>query len=305
VNIPSLTLPALVPTAILLFSAIHTSHAADGRVATLAEVAGGTGGVVVDAAGNVYSADFGAVLGNAETAGTRLYRITPDGSTSVFAEGFEGASGVALDSRGNLYQSNIRGGYVSKITPDGEVSRFASDGIQGPVGVVVDQEGTLWVANCGSGSIQKVTSDGTSTRFVENPLLKCPNGITLDDAHNLYAANFYDGNLVKITPDGKVSVLATLPGNNNDHVVHVDGKLYVVARAAHQIYEVSLSGETSLYAGSGKKGGNDGPRLEASFCFPNDIAASPDGKTLYVNEVADESTEGMKLAPTRVRSITR
>ena len=111
--------------------------------------------------------------------------------------------------------------------------------------------------------------------------------------------------MIKSTPRGEVSVLATLPGNNNGHIVYVDGVLFVVARAAHQIYEVSMSGEMKLFAGSGEKGGADGPRLEASFCFPNDIAISPDGKTLYVNEVADESTDGMKLARTRVRTIKR
>ena len=304
-EIPLTTWNSLAFTATLVCTVAGPTHAGGERVETLAEVAGGTGGLVVDADGNVYSADCGAVLGYAETAGTRLYRITADGATAVFAEGFEGASGVAIDSEGNLYQANIRGGYVSKITADGEVRTFASDGLQAPVGIVIDDENTLWVANCGSGSIQKVTSAGQSTRFVESPLLKCPNGITLDDEHNLYTANFYDGNLVKITPNGEVSVLATLPGENNGHVVHVDGTLFVVARAAHQIYEVSLSGETKLFAGSGQKGGKNGPRLEASFCFPNDIAISPDGKSLYINEVADASTDGMKLAPTRVRAIRR
>ena len=57
------------------------------RVTTLAEVAGGTGGVVVDARGVVYSADFGERLGPGGKAGTRLFRITPDGETGVFADG--------------------------------------------------------------------------------------------------------------------------------------------------------------------------------------------------------------------------
>ncbi len=304
-DIPLTAWNLLAITVTLLCMVAGQSHAGVEQVETLAEVAGGTGGLVVDAGGNVYSADFGAILGNPATAGTKLYRITPDGATAVFADGFEGASGVAIDSEGNMYQANIRGGYVSKITADGKVRTFSSDGLQAPVGIVIDDENTLWVANCASGSIQKVTSEGKSSRFVESPLLKCPNGITLDDAHNLYTANFYDGNLVKITPNGEVSVLATLPGGNNGHVVHVDGTLFVVARAAHQIYEVSLSGETKLFAGSGQKGGKNGPRLEASFCFPNDIAVSPDGKRLFVNEVADASTDGMKLAPTRVRAIRR
>ena len=291
--------------ALSLIPFLIASAAAAAEVRTLAEVPGGTGGLVVDAEGNLYSADFGAVLGDPTSAGTKLYRITPEGKVSVFAEGFEGASGVAIDAAGSLFQSNIRGSYLSRVHPDGTAEKFVSEGLQNPVGIVIDAEGTLWIANCGSASIQKVTRDGVSTRFAASPLLKCPNGITRDDAHNLYAANFYNGDVLKITPDGEVSVLATLPGGNNGHIVHVDGTLYVVDRGAHQLYAVSLDGEVELFAGSGAKGGKDGARKEASFCYPNDVAVAPDGKTLYVNEVADESSQGRKLAPTRIRAIAR
>ena len=100
-------------------------------------------------------------------------------------------------------------------------------------------------------------------------------------------------------------MLATLPGANNGHLAFADDALYVVARKVHQIYEVSLDGEVTLYAGDGEKGGTDGPLLEASFCYPNDIAVSPDGSRLYVNEVADHASEGKKLGPTRIRVLER
>lgn len=276
-----------------------------GRVSTLAQVPGGTGGLVVDSKGTLFSAEFGDLLGDRENPGTRLFRVTADGEVEVFAKGFEGASGVAINGEGEMFQANIRGGYISRVAESGEISEFARDGLRGPVGIVIDDMGTLWVANCGGNSIQKVLRDGTSTRFLDSPLLKCPNGITLDDDHNLYVANFFSGDVVKITPKGEASVLATLPGENNGHITYADGALYVVARSAHQIYTVSLDGTVTLFAGTGEKGGDDGPRLEASFCYPNDIAVSPDGKLVYVNEVADHSSEGMKLAPTRIRAIER
>lgn len=301
----AILLPALAVASLVTGSDAAPAAADAGKVSTLAEVPGGTGGLVVDTDGFVYSAEFGGVLGDPETAGTRLFRIAPDGQTSVFARGFEGASGVALGVDGNLYQSNIRGGFVSRVTPDGAVTTFVKEGIRGPVGVIVDAQGTLWVANCGGNSIQKVTAEGASSSFVASPLLKCPNGITLDDDGNLYTANFYNGDVIKITPEGEATVLASLPGDNNGHLVFADGALYVVARKAHQIYAVSLDGKVILYAGSGEKGGRDGPRLEASFCYPNDIAVSPDGRRFYVNEIADHATEGEKLEPTRIRVIER
>ena len=103
---------------------------------------------------------------------------------------------------------------------------------------------------------------------------------------------------------GEASRLATLPGANNGHLVYTGGKLYVVARGAHRIYSLTLSGEFSIVAGSGNRGNEDGAALGASFCFPNDITVSADGSTLYINDVADCSEDGMRLAPTLIRIVS-
>jgi DNA-binding beta-propeller fold protein YncE len=171
------------------------------------------------------------------------------------------------------------------------------------VGIAIDEEGMLFVANCGSNAIVEVTPDGESTVFATDPLLSCPNGIVLDEEHNLYVACFNNGDVIKISWAGEVTRLATLPGKNNGHLVYREGLLYVVARGAHQIYKVSLEGEVELLAGSGKRGRDDGPALEATFSFPNDLAFSPDGKTLYVNENGSTTEPHTELAPMVVRRI--
>ncbi len=293
----------LVGTLIASFAAPIAAQTAI-RVDTLTQVDGGTGGITIDRDGNIYSSDFGAQLGDPSTAGTKIFRVTPDGKTTVFADGIVGASGSGMDAKGNLYQSNLRSGAVSRITPDGKVTTFANDGFQAPVGIEVDPDGTLFVTNCASQSIQRVTQDGTSTRFASSELFKCANGISRASDGNLYVANFADNNVIKVTPDGEASAFATIPGTGNGHLVFAHNALWVVARAAHQIYRVSLAGKVTLVAGSGKKGGQNGAPNEASFCFPNDLGWSPDGKTLYVNEVSDEASSGGTLAPTRIRRIT-
>jgi len=50
-------------------------------------------------------------------------------------------------------------------------------------------------------------------------------------------------------------------------------------------------------------GGADGDALHAEFTYPNDIGFSPDGRYLYVNDVAVGSDDGRQLAPTRLRRI--
>lgn len=297
---------AMVTGALTLALAVAGSPAAYAAttVDTIAEIDSGSGGLALDADGNIYTADFGPFLGrNPEGTGNKIVRVTPDGKTSLFADGFKGASGNAFDSHGNLFQSNIRGNFISRVTPAGEVSTFATEGFKGPVGIAIDGDDNLYVNSCGGGWISKIAADGTVTRFVQSPLLQCPNGLTFGDAGNLYVANFGNGDVVRVTPEGEITRLVTLPGNNNGHVTYSRGDLYVVGRSAHQIFKVSFDGSYEVFAGSGEKGGDDGSPTEASFCFPNDIAASPDGRTFYINDVADHTTTGPKLGPTRIRRI--
>ncbi len=248
---------------------------------TITELPIGTGGVVVDAAGNVYCADFGRSLSG--PPGNSLYKITPEGQVSVFATGFVGASGNTIGADGNIYQSNIQGGTVSQVTPEGQVSLYAS-GMSGPVGVIFDPEGNLYVANCSDNTVKKVTPEGNVSIFASGTIFSCPNGIAIDEDGNLYVANFSNASVVKITPEGQSSIFASLPGNNNGHITFFRNKLYVVARAANQIYELDLQGNSTLIAGSGLRGHMDGPALLGTLSLPNDLGFSPDGKYLYVND---------------------
>ena len=267
------------------------------------ELEGGSGGLSVAPDGTIYVADFGEMLSGSGQPGTRVYAVAPDGTSRVFADGFQGASGNELGPDGVLYQSNIAGGYMSRVHPDGRVERWVTEGLRAPVGVVMDRQGDLVVANCGDNTLRRITPAGESTQFVKSDHLQCPNGITLGEDGTFYVANFSNGNVVRVSSEGETSVLATLPGNNNGHLIFHEGLLYVVARSAHQIYTVTLDGDVTLLAGSGEQGIDDGPAAEATFSYPNDIGVSPDGRYLYVNDVAALQSTGILLAPMVVRRI--
>lgn len=288
---------------VLIAGAAAFAQPAATAVETLARIEGGGGGLSVDPRGNLYSAEFGDSL-SGSGGGTRVFRITPDGYSEVFAEGLQGASGNELGEDGSLYQSNVRSGKVSRITPEGVVTDFATGGLVNPVGVATGKDGQLYVADCGANKIVRLDAEGGASVFASGGLLLCPNGITVDEQGTFYVANFYNGDVIRLTETGEASRLATLPGNNNGHLVYHRGWLFVVGRGAHQIFRLGLDGELGVLAGSGEKGGADGDPSSARFCYPNDIAASPDGRYLYVNEVADETSSGMDLEPTRIRRIT-
>ncbi len=271
------------------------------KVSTLTEpIQAGSGGMEVDKDGNIYMSNFGLYLNKA--GGAEVYKVTPEGVVSVFAKGFNGASGNDIGPDGKFYQSNVSGRKISVVDAQGQVSDFSTEGFFSPVGLVKTND-ALFVANCGNGSIQKVDADGTSKIFAQSNLLRCPNGLEMDDEGNLYTANFSSGDVVKIDKEGNVSVLATLPGNNNGHLVYRDGLFYVLARGAHQVYTVDLKGNVELLAGSGQRGNKDGSAEEATFTFPNDLAFSPDGKKLYVNDVAAETKDGKLLGPVVIRVL--
>lgn len=289
----------------LLASHAPTLHATQPRSASVTTVASdipaGTGGLEVGPDGMIYHSDFGATLSRGPL-GTRVFQVTPTGQVSLFAEGLRGASGNAMAPDGTFYQSNIGGNSISTIGRDGTVLPYAQ-GLKNPVGITIHPGGELSVASCGDNTIRRIDRSGVVSTLSADSLLRCPNGITLASDGNLYVSNFGNGDVVRISPAGDATRVATLPGGNNGHLFFGHGVLYVVARKAHQIYVVTLSGDVTLLAGSGARGHRDGPALEATFSLPNDGALSPDGRTLYVNEVAPVVEGDQILAPTTIRAI--
>ena len=72
-----------------------------------------------------------------------MSKVTPAGVVSQFASGFLQPFGLAFHA-GNLYVANSETSTVSEVTPAGTVSTFAS-GLIGPVGLAFDAAGNLYV----------------------------------------------------------------------------------------------------------------------------------------------------------------
>jgi glucose/arabinose dehydrogenase len=130
-----------------------------------------------------------------------ITRITPAGVASTFASGLNGPTGLAFDSSGNLYVANAWTNSVIEITPAGALSAFVASGLDNPQGLAFDASGDLYVANYYNNTVSEVTPGGVVSTFVSSGLTN-PVGLSFDSSGNLYVANFGANSVSKVTPGG-------------------------------------------------------------------------------------------------------
>jgi sugar lactone lactonase YvrE len=214
----------------------------DGGPATAAQMNAPTG-VAVDAAGDLFIADYG---------NGRVRRISLDGTIMTVAGGGnsrqEGvlatdthllaALGVALDSQGSLYIAEEYGG-IQKVSPDGTITTVAGggnnwnivDGVTAntvaiePIAVAVDFAGDLSIADgLFYTRVRRVSASGILTTVAGNGQYCCfsgdggpaasaqlldPSSVTTDAGGNVYIADAKNSRIRKVSPDGTITTVAS------------------------------------------------------------------------------------------------
>ena len=269
------SLPAHAQTETVLYNFCSLANCNDG--------ASPSGGVIADAAGNLY----GNTLDGGAAHGGVVYKLTPSGDESVlypFHDGFPddgyGPAGLlAMDAQGNLYGTTEQGGrdslhvvrgdgIVFKVSPQGDETilynfgAFRTDGIQPIGGMVLDAKGNLYgTTYIGGtytlGTVFRLTPEGEETvlhNFAEDdtdggnpwaPLIIDGNGNVFGTTPSGGDSNGGAGTVFEITAAGVYKVLHIFTGPPGD--------------GGTPFYGLTLDSQGNLY-GATYAGGTSGGR---------------------------------------------
>ncbi|GGS37961.1 hypothetical protein [Actinokineospora fastidiosa] len=153
---------------------------------------GGYGGLI-DPAGTLWSARYGANLLRYET-GT---------GTGACLDTSHGDYGLGLDpNTGEIWHTNVAGNRVAKLAPDGTVLGAFQHGFSGAQGVAVDGDGNVWVAHSlnGGTTVGHLRTDGTFVGNVALPGGSGPTGVAVDSNGKVWVTNIYTDNAQRIDP---------------------------------------------------------------------------------------------------------
>jgi uncharacterized protein (TIGR03437 family) len=220
--------------------------------------------VALDAAGNVYIAEFGnSRVRKVDTKGI-ITTVAGNGISGYGGDGgqatsalLNGPQSVAVDASGNIYIADTANNRVRQVTPGGGIGTiggnglagFAADGVQAvstqvgnPTGLAVDAVGNVYVAD-GNARVRKIYPSGIITTIAgtgvrgysgdggaaTSALLNAPSAVAVDATGNLYVADTLNNSVRLLQAGGfGLSVKAVVNGATAQSGPVAPGEIIVI-----------------------------------------------------------------------------
>lgn len=156
-------------------------------------------------------------------------------------------------------------------------AKLIAEGYQFPEGPLVDKDGNLYFTDVRGALILKYDGENVTT-FAKDT--HGANGLALDKDGNIYGCQGEGRAIAKFAPDGTMST----------HLSEVDGA------PLYQTNDIVIDLQGNIFFTNPQRGGDESsvvrlrPDGTAAVVatdqqYPNGIGVSPDGKTLYVNDL--------------------
>jgi sugar lactone lactonase YvrE len=216
--------------------------------------------------------------------GRRLLRIDFDGTITELTHDVRSPLGNTVGPDGSLYACEWADphGSLFKVAPDGVVTEVPDASCSA---VFALEDGTLLLTLWSQDRLLRIPPEGGPPEHYVD--LVRPVGID-QDASGAVIVSSPDGRVYRLGPDGTPTQLARVEDRGGllvADLVAAHGGIYATSFSGHHIWRITDDGRAEVFAGTGIRGSDDGPALSAALNAPNGIAASADGRTLYVQEL--------------------
>jgi hypothetical protein len=190
--------------------------------------------LAVDAAGDVFTGDYG----------NRVLELPASGGPAITLPftGIGRAFGLAVDGAGDVYVADYYNQQVIELPAGGSAQvTLPLTGLQGPGGIAVDGAGDVFVSDL-SNQVFEVPAGGGAPVVIGSGWNN-PRGLAVDSAGDLFVADSGSGNLLEV-PSGSSQTVTVAGGFNSPIGIAVDaaGDVFVADAGNNDVAEVPVGG---------------------------------------------------------------